>query len=100
MQIKAAFLACALLSMTPALAHNFWLNSAQVDPQTKLLCCGQNDCHLIPVTNAHPTSAGYSLDDTGEVIPWPRVQPSPDGGIWACRWGGETKCFFAPVPGA
>lgn len=97
-----------VLIALPASAHDFWISGKAVDPITKLYCCGENDCHLVPVSQAHVTKGGYLLDDTGETISWDRVQPSPDGGIWACRWGngsgelgdGSTKCFFAPVPGA
>jgi hypothetical protein len=99
MTIRALAFALAYLVL-PAAAHDFWLDHSRVDPRTKLYCCGENDCHLLPVTQAHATKGGYLLDDTSETISWDRVQPSPDGGIWACRWGGETKCFFAPIPGA
>ena len=86
--------------LTGGRLYDFWLDHSRVDPRTKLYCCGENDCHLLPVSQAHATKGGYLLDDTSETISWDRVQPSPDGGIWACRWGGETKCFFAPIPGA
>ena len=93
MTLRAFAFALAYLVL-PAAAHDFWLDHSRVDPRTKLYCCGENDCHLLPVSQAHATKGGYLLDDTSETIAWDRVQPSPDGGIWACRWGGETKMLL------
>jgi hypothetical protein len=86
--------------MTNALAHDFWIDGQRVDPQTKKLCCGENDCRIVPDSVVHITPWGYRLDDTGETIPMSRVQPSPDGLTWRCRWGGETQCFFSPNLGS
>jgi hypothetical protein len=86
MTLRALAFALAYLVL-PAAAHDFWLDHSRVDPRTKLYCCGENDCHLLPVSQAHATKGGYLLDDTSETISWDRVQSSPDGGIWACRWG-------------
>jgi hypothetical protein len=94
--IRPAAALVVLACTAGATAHERWLDGKMIDPLTKMRCCGENDCHIIPERQAHATKDGYRLDDTGELIEWPRVQPSPDGGIWACRWGGETKCFFAP----
>lgn len=91
------FLIVATLMTTPALAHDFWGNGQEVDPVTKQLCCGKGDAHVLDERTAIARGNGYYLKDTGETIPYGRVQPSPDGLIWAFRWGGETKCFFAPV---
>jgi hypothetical protein len=78
------------------LAHEFWANGAEVDPWTKRVCCGQHDAMNLKPTQIHVTKEGYLLDDTGETIAFDRVQPSPDGLIWAFRWAGETQCFFKP----
>lgn len=95
-RLVAVVAALVAFADVATMAHERWLDGKMVDPLTKARCCGKNDCHLIPERQAHATKEGYKLDDTGELIEWQRVQPSPDGGIWACRWGGETKCLFAP----
>jgi hypothetical protein len=92
--------AVALAFVSRATAHDFWIDGRKVDPATKKLCCGENDCRMVPLSEAHVTQDGYRLEDTGEIIPWRRVQPSPDGAMWRCRWGGETQCFFAPPLGS
>jgi hypothetical protein len=93
----------AALSMpcwSGARAHDFWIDGKAVDPITKKLCCGEGDCKVISLSLAHVTHVGYRLDDTGETIPWHRVQISPDAAMWRCRWGGQTQCFFAPPLGS
>jgi hypothetical protein len=90
----------AYAGITEAAAHDFWIDGKKVDPITKKLCCGENDCQMISLSIAHVTQVGYLLDDTGETIPWHRVQLSPDGAMWRCRWGGQTQCFFAPPLGS
>lgn len=89
-------LAILLLIASPASAHDWWGNHTQVDPQTKALCCGVSDCKMLPLTSTEVRTNGVYLKDTAELIPIERVQPSKDGFVWACRWGGETKCFFYP----
>jgi hypothetical protein len=86
--------------ITAASAHDFWIDRRKVDPLTKKLCCGENDCQIVPEDVVHITPSGYRLDDTGETIPLARVQPSPDGLTWRCRWGGQTQCFFSPMLGS
>jgi hypothetical protein len=98
MTLGAALVFWAMHS--PAKAHDFWMDRQKVDPLTKHLCCGENDCKIVPSEIAHVTPNGYRLDDSGETIPWDHVQISPDGYMWRCRWGGETQCFFAPPPGS
>jgi hypothetical protein len=92
--------ALAFVGITEAAAHDFWIDGKKVDPITKKLCCGDNDCQIISLEIAHVTQVGYLREDTGEMIPWHRVQPSPDGAMWRCRWGGQTQCFFAPPVGS
>jgi hypothetical protein len=89
-----------LFGISKAAAHDFWIDGKKVDPIMKGLCCGENDCQMISLEIAHVTQIGYRLDDTGETIPWHRVQPSPDSAMWRCRWGGQTQCFFAPPLGS
>jgi hypothetical protein len=90
----------AVHCVSRASAHDFWIDGRRVDPATKKLCCGENDCRRVPLEVAHVTQDGYRLDDTQETIPWSRVQPSPDGAMWRCRWNGQTQCFFAPPVGS
>jgi hypothetical protein len=90
----------AVAFVSSASAHDFWIDGQRVDPATKKLCCGENDCRVVPLEIAHVTQYGYRLEDTNEIIPWSRVQPSPDGAMWRCQWGGETQCFFAPPLGS
>jgi hypothetical protein len=92
--------ALAMLITHKSHAHDTWRNGNAVDPITKNLCCGQNDCFVVPLEHVHYNSLGDALIDTdGDRIPANRIQPSPDGFAWRCRWGGETKCFFAPPMG-
>jgi hypothetical protein len=93
-------IAFAFAGIRAVAAHDFWIDGKKVDPITKKLCCGENDCKMISLEIAHVTRVGYRLDDTGETIPWHRVQISPDGAMWRCRWGGQTQCFFAPPLGS
>lgn len=77
-------------------AHEFWANGIEVDPATKRACCGEHDAFQLAPEKVRVTRDGYRLEDTGETIAFHRAQPSPDGKIWAFRWGGETQCFFMP----
>jgi hypothetical protein len=42
---------------------------------------------------------GYLIKSRNEFIPHSEAQPSP-GGYWRCEWGGQRKCFFAPMQGS
>jgi hypothetical protein len=81
-------------------AHDVWEDGQKVDPVTKRLCCSVADCHTFPVSKVHILADGVRLEDTGEVLPMSRVQPSPDGETWVCRWAKETQCFFMPPFGS
>jgi hypothetical protein len=92
-----------------AAAHAMWSNGQTVDPTTKLLCCGPNDCHQIEMDRVTATDAGYFVRLTG--LGWypsfmgtdpveianNRLQPSPDGHYWVCFWSLEVQCFFGPL---
>jgi hypothetical protein len=84
----------------PAQAHDFWISGQAVDPITKKLCCGENDCRALGEDEYEIVEGGYRLKDTGEIIAYDRAQPSPDGHTWRCRWGGQTQCFFTGVRGS
>jgi hypothetical protein len=83
-----------------ARAHDAWWNGKEVDPSTRRYCCGENDVKHLTREEVRVTTGGYRLEDTGETVPFRRVQPSPDGEFWVFRWGGQTQCFFAPPDGA
>jgi hypothetical protein len=82
-------------------AHDVWTNGEKVDPITKFKCCGESDCHLIPVDGLQQVDGGWEIKLHAAVEPDfvsnDRVQPSPDGQFWACEWGGQVRCFFAPM---
>lgn len=92
----------ALFSAGPALAHDKWWNGKEVDPITKLYCCGDNDVLHLTREQVKIVKDGYQLVDTGEFIPYSRAQPSVDGEYWVFRWGypKKTQCFFAPFGGS
>ena len=86
----------AMLLGSPAAAHDYWSDGRKVDPITKQLCCSGADTTQIPLKMLKMEMVGVRLLDTGELIPFERIQPSPDDNIWVSRWGGSTKCFFYP----
>ena len=88
--------ATILVLATPASAHDFWSNGHRVDPITKNLCCSGSDTKELDPSMVGAVTGGFYLRDTGEFIPFDRVQPSPDNAIWVSRWGGQSKCFFYP----
>ena len=63
------------------------------------LCCGAGvDCFAMLPNAVKMTPAGYQLP-SGEIIPFNKAAPSADKFFWSCEWGGERKCFFAPIGG-
>lgn len=63
------------------------------------LCCGERDCFEIPDDDVKIVLGGYLIKSSNEFIPHNEAQPSP-GGYWRCQWGGQRKCFFAPLNGS
>src|SRR4051812_32380301 len=94
----AALFMIGVACITAARAHDAWWNGKEIDPATKRYCCGQNDVKHLDRSEVRVTREGYRID-TGEVIPFDRAQPSPDGEYWRFTWGGQTQCFFAPPEG-
>lgn len=82
-----------------ACAHEKWWNGREIDPQTRKVCCGDNDVHHLDRDQVRAVPGGWLIIPTGEVIPENRTQPSVDGEFWHFVWGGDTKCFFAPFQG-
>ena len=114
--IRAAFI---LIAMTaPATAHD-WYTGAH-DPRTGSRCCGGQDCAVLKIETGviEAVSEGYrlrlSLEQAREinpnrhvsvdtVIPWNRVQPSPDGNWHVClppypmpHMSADIYCFWEP----
>jgi hypothetical protein len=96
MPLRSIVLLTVLALDQPAQAHDFWSNGILVDPKTKSLCCSGSDTKRLDPSIVKPVPGGFLLTDTGELITYGRVQPSPDGAIWVSRWGGFTQCFFYP----
>ncbi len=90
----------ALLT-SPSIAHGpaKWIQDGGYKNALGQLCCGEVDCVELPGSDVQITNTEYIIKSTGERIPINEAQPSP-GGYWRCEWGGERKCFFAPLPGS
>ena len=90
-----------ILLTGPALAHDHWINHGHyTSPKTGELCCGDQDCELVPEENVKITPQGYRLT-TGEVVPYAETLKSEDGHFWRCHRfdaAQSRRCFFAPEP--
>lgn len=96
--IVAAFLV-AIMFIVAANAHDLptdWIGQERRMNAEKQLCCGEGDCHPFTVDQVKVMPDGYHFPD-GEVVPFNKIAPSIDNLYWICRWGGETKCTFAPL---
>lgn len=101
---------CLILALlTPALAHGpaEWIQREGLKNAAGELCCGERDCFELDSTDVKIVPGGYLVTLHGpegaiskETIPQSEAQPSPTGTYWRCQWGGQRKCFFAPVPGS
>ena len=91
----------------PAASHDWY--SSTSDPQTRLACCGGDDCAPIRSRDVEEQPGGFRYLPTGEFIPFRRFQRSPDWNFHRCVYrqtisqgagrlyrSGETRCFFAP----
>lgn len=98
--VQGIILALALIC--PAAAHDNptdWIGQERRTNAAGVLCCGAGDCApLKPDQVKVIPNQGYQLPD-GEVIPFNKAAPSADGFYYSCVWGGERKCFFAPIGG-
>lgn len=116
--MKRLFFALALLFSLPAHAHDWY--SGKRDPVTYGLCCGGNDCGMWTIRkgNLFGSAKGYhvimTLEETQKinrysskpidaVVPWERVQESPDGNWHICLKTEDRNapsegvyCLFAP----
>jgi hypothetical protein len=95
-------LVVGLLFSTQAAGHDHWINRGRyTNPKTGELCCGEQDCEMVPVEHVKITPQGYRLP-SGEVVPYSEAQTSEDGQYWRCRRFDAAKsrrCFFAPERG-
>lgn len=100
--MKILIAAAAVLALTGvAQAHDHWINAGRYrSPVDSTLCCGENDCAVIPANEVRLTAAGYLLRD-GEVVPFREALLSEDGKYHRChRYDGSRRCFFAPGYGS
>jgi len=96
------FLAAAFFALAfPALAHGpaEWIQRGAYKNAVGELCCGERDCGEIAADDVKAVPGGYLIKSRNEFIPHSEAQPSP-GGYWRCEWGGQRKCFFAPMQGS
>jgi hypothetical protein len=78
-------------------AHDEWVNHQEVDPVTKSLCCDGSDTKIADDIVKSAVGGVSFTDRPGEIIPFARIQPSPDGHWWRSVWGGEVRCVFGPM---
>lgn len=85
----------------PAFSHDHWINAGRYrSPTDGMLCCGINDCAIIPIDRITATAIGYRLSN-GEIIPYSEALTSEDGQYHRChKPDGSRRCFFAPMPGS
>jgi hypothetical protein len=100
MRIVTSLIMIAVLAGS-ALAHDSWINHGRyTSPKTGELCCGDQDCQLVPTEDVKITAQGYALT-SGEVIPYAEALRSEDGHFWRCHRfdaARSRRCFFAPEP--
>lgn len=109
--MKIAYLALAIaLAMLAYLMANGgvsahenptdWIGQESRTNNKNELCCGNGDCFPFDAALMKITPKGIAFpDEPDNIIPFDKFAPSADGKFWRCRWGGETKCLFAPLGG-
>lgn len=90
----AAMFALGATWAVKARAHDWY-------PQS---CCSDTDCKPVPDAAVRFTPAGWLIVRTGEVWPFSRARPSPDGQFHRCSHSGldeaGTICLFVPGQGS
>jgi hypothetical protein len=99
----AAFVTAAVTRSSPATGHDVWSNDTPVPSWIKKACCGPSEVHHLSSDKVHALPDGYHVDGLATVIPYSRVQPSPDGEFWGF-WNPHALnpvvfCFFAGIKG-
>ena len=99
MMIRTLVAVILSITATTSLAHDFWINKGRyVGPKDGIHCCGEGDCFEISPSNIKPTTAGYLILTSGELVPYSEATPSEDQKFWRCKKpSGERRCFFAPT---
>jgi hypothetical protein len=94
---------CLILLVSPAFAHDNptdWIGQERRMNAKNELCCGVGDCFPFEARQMKITPQGVAFpDEPDNIIPFTKFAPSVDSFFWRCRWGGETKCVFAPLGG-
>ncbi|WP_325439697.1 hypothetical protein [Pararhizobium sp.] len=86
-----------LAGAAPVLAHD-----APTGWKYPFSCCSGMDCRPVQTKAVSEKSAGYIIQNTGEVVPYEdtRVRQSPDGDFHWCSVAGaedtRTICLFVP----
>jgi len=98
-RLRSAVLLSAVVAALPASGHDLWANGMPVPSWIKTACCGPSEAHRLVASQVHALPDGYHVDGLSTVIPYSRVQPSPDGEFWGF-WNSYALnpvvfCFFA-----
>ncbi len=93
-----------LLASSFAVAHDHWISGNRMtDPLSGEWCCNHIDCTAVPTGGVNEVTGGYSVAETGEMIPYQRViWRSQDGAWWRCRnlRTNATRCLIGPPQGS
>ena len=86
----AAMLAATLALLSNVRAHS-WYDA---------ICCSDRDCYPLPDNAVRETVGGYSLPETGEMIPHSETRNGRDERFHICRHAtGRRICFYRPYSG-
>ena len=104
----ATLVLVAPLLLTGAVGHahdeHQWVQDKQLRGPSGQLCCGQNDCHLLPAEQLLPVENGWEVYWQGRtefVLEKDTVKRAPDGRAHICLTGdGLIRCLIVPPPGS
>lgn len=100
-------LACALMLSGEARAHEATtVAGAPLSVAYPMVCCSNRDCRPTAEGEVTETPQGYTLQTTGEVVPYRdrRIKPfHADGKIHVCQQAGDFDkgrilCLLVPPP--
>lgn len=98
------FIIAAVLVLSPVSAwpHDdaAWIDHGKYrSTVNNTLCCGPNDCFVVPAEDMSAWAGGWNNNVTGELVPYRETHSSEDGQFWRCKHSdGSRRCFFAPQP--
>jgi len=102
--VRLLLVLCAFCASSFAVAHDHWISGNRMtDPQSGEWCCNHIDCAAVPAGGINEVYGGYSVNETGETIPYARViWRSQDGTWWRCRnlRTNATRCLIGPPQGS